>query len=124
MQMDFCFEKPAKFGSGDSVETPRRFVKKQDLGLVEQRAEKAEALEGAGGKSAHLAIKEAAEFEAFCKFRDASFENGIGEIIQAAKKAEILASGKTRIEPQVGSGVVTEVAADGGRVTHRVASGK
>jgi len=81
MQMDFCFEKPAKFGSGDGVETPRRFVEKQDLGLVEQRAEKAEALEGAGGQSANLAIKEAAEFEAFCKFRDASFENGIGEII-------------------------------------------
>ena len=124
MQMDFCFEKPAKFGGGDGVETPRRFVEKQDLGLVEQRAEKAEALEIAGGKSAKLAIKEAAEFEAFCKFRDASLQNGIGEIVQPAKKTEILASGKTRIEPQVGSSVVTEMAADRGRVAHRVASGK
>jgi hypothetical protein len=122
--MDFCFEKPAKFGSGDGVEAPRRFVEKQDLGLVEKRAEKAEALEIAAGKSANLAIQEAAEFEAFCKFRDASFENGIGEIIQPAKKAEILASGKTRIEPLVGSSVVTEMAADRGRVAHRVASGK
>jgi hypothetical protein len=124
MQMDFRLEKPAKLGGGDRVETPRRFVEKEDLGLVQQRPEKTEALECAGGKGADLAIEDTTEFEALGKFRDASLQHGIGTIIQPAKEAKILASGQTRIETQVGSSVVTKMASHRGRVVHRVVSGQ
>jgi len=122
--MDFRFEEPAEFRGADSVKTPRGLVEKKDPGLVEQCAEKAEALEGAGGKSANLAFECAAEFEAFCQFRYAGSEKRIGEVIQPAEEAKIFSTGQARIETEVGSGVVTKMAADGGRIPYGVKSGK
>jgi len=123
MQMDLRFEEPAKFRSGDGVEAARWFVEKQDLGLVEQRTQQAEALESAGGESPNLAVEAADEFEALCQLRYASSQDGIGEVVQSAKKTKVLTPGETRIETEVGSSVMTEMAADGCRVAHRVASG-
>jgi len=90
---------------------------------VEQRAKQAEALESAGGESTNLAVQGADEFEALCQLRYASSQNSIGEVVQSAKKTKVLAPGETRIETEVGPSVMTEMAADGCRVAHRVASG-
>ena len=122
--MDFRFEEPAEFRGADSVKTPRGLVEKKDPGLVEQCAEKAEALESAGGKSANLAFECAAEFEAFCQLRYASSEKGIGEVIQPAEEAKIFSTGQARIETEVSPGVVTKMAADGSRIPNGITSGK
>lgn len=68
--MNFGFEKTAKISRGDGVETARGFVEKKNFGLVQQSAEKAEALESAGGESPDLTVERAAEFETLRKFRN------------------------------------------------------
>ena len=120
---DLRFEEAAKIRSGESVETPRGLVEQKDLWLVKKRAQKAEALNGAGGKRAHLTVERAAEFKLFGGSGDSCAEIGVGKVIQAAKEAEIFASRQAWIETQVGSGMIAEIAADSRRLANRVEAG-
>lgn len=49
---DFRLQETAKFTRGDGVQAARGFIEQQDSGLVKERAEKAEALNGARRQSA------------------------------------------------------------------------
>ena len=89
---------------------------------MEQSAGQTEALDGAGGERAHLAIQGFAEFELRREKRDSLGCRGIRKLIQLAEKKEILASGEARVKTMVGAGVVTEAAADIARFANRVVS--
>jgi len=111
---DFIFEECAKLCGGKGIEAARRFIEEQDFGLMKDGAQKAEALNGAGGKQPYLAIECFDEIEAFGERMNAAVEARIGNVIELAKEAQILAAGKPRIEAEVAAGVITEVSAHGG----------
>jgi len=75
---------------------------------VKQSAGEAEALYGAGRKSAHLTIERFCEFELRREVRQATAGGGCGEMIEAAKEKEVFASGKASVKALVRSRVVAE----------------
>ena len=111
---DFGFEEAAKIGSGEGVQTAGGLVKKQNTGLMQQSAEQAETLHGAGRESADLAIERADAVELFGEVVDACIQQTASEMIQAAEKAEVLTASEPRIKALVGAGVITELYANGG----------
>ncbi len=87
---DFIFEECAKLCGGKGIEAARRFIEEQDFGLMKDGAQKAEALNGAGGKQPYLAIECFDEMEAFGERMNAAVEARIGNVIELAKEAQIL----------------------------------
>src|SRR5262249_39391206 len=79
------------------------------FGLVKQRAQQAEALDRAGRKRPRLAVQNSGQSEPFAEGFDAAGAELIGEMIQAAKEAKILASGEPRVETEIAAGVVTDL---------------
>ncbi len=53
---DFRFEEAAEFGGGDGVQAARGLVEEQDARLMQEGAREADALHGAGGERADLAV--------------------------------------------------------------------
>jgi len=80
---------------------------------VKEGASEGETLNGAGRKSAGLAIERFGEFELCGELRDAIARYGSGEMIEAAEEEEIFAGGEASVKALVGTGMVTERAADG-----------
>ena len=78
---DFRFQETSKFGGGDGVEAARRFVEEQDSGTMKKSACQAEALNGSGGKCAHLAVERFAEVKLFSELRDSLGCGGARELI-------------------------------------------
>ena len=103
---DFGFQETPEVGGGKGIQAARGFIEKKHLGLMENRANQAEPLDGAGGQGAHLPVERIAQLETFRKSRDTSSQNGIGEMIQPAEETEIFSSGQTREKAQVGTCVV------------------
>src|SRR6266436_1852307 len=89
---------------------------------MKEGASEGEALNRAGRKSADLAIERFGEFELRGELRDAIARGGSREMIEAAEEEEIFAGGEARIKALVGTGVVTERAADGTGRRDRVMS--
>ncbi len=95
---------------------------RKDARGVKEGASEGEALNSAGRKSADLAIERFGEFELRGELRDAIARGGSREMIEAAEEEEIFAGGEARIKALVGTGVVTERAADGTGGRDRVMS--
>jgi hypothetical protein len=110
---DLGLEKTAEGRGGDSVETASGFVEEKNARRVEECAGEAEALDGTGRKSAHLAIEGFGEFELRGELGDAIARGGCGETIEAAEEEKIFSCGEARVEALVGTGVVAQRAADG-----------
>jgi hypothetical protein len=121
---DFGFKETAKLGGGDGVEAAGGLVKKQDTGLVEESASETESLDGAGGKSADLAIESFGEMKSIGELGDAFGGVGRGKPIETAEEEKIFAAGETRIETMVGAGVIAEETADGAGIFHGVVAGE
>ena len=117
---DFRFQEMPEISGGDGVEAARRFIQQQYLRLMEQRANQAEALDRAGRKHACLAIQHAAQSEPIAQYFDARGAEFIGKMVQAAKKAEILAAGQPRIEAEVAARVVPDLPPHGRRFTRGI----
>ena len=110
---DFRFQEMPEIGGDDGVEAARRFIQQQHLRLMKQCAEQAESLDRAGGKRARLAVQSAAQSEPFAQGFDAAGAEFIGEVVQAAKELQILAAGEPRIEAEIASCVVPDLASHG-----------
>ena len=110
---DLRFQEMAEGRGGDRVEAASWLVEKKNARGVQEGASEGEALNGAGRKSADLAIERLGEFELRGESRDAIARSGSGEMIEAAEEEEILAGGEARVKALVGTGMVTERAADG-----------
>jgi hypothetical protein len=108
---DLGFEEMAERRSSDGVKAAGRFIEEEYTRTVEECAGEAEALNRAGRKGAHLAIKRFGEFELRGELRDAITRRGYGDVIEAAEEEEIFAGGEARIEALVGAGVIAERAA-------------
>jgi len=67
---NLLFEEAAKIHGGDGVQAARRLIEKKNARLVKQGASKTEALDGAGGKCADLAVEHLAKLELLGKLRD------------------------------------------------------
>lgn len=120
---DMRFQKLAKRRGGDGVQASGWFVKQENGGRVKQSASEAEALNGTGRKSAHLAIEGFGEFELRGEVRDATAGCGRGEMIEAAKEKEVFAGGKAGVKALVGARVVAEGTANGARRSGGVMAG-
>lgn len=116
------FEEAAKFGSGDSVQAARRFIKEEDAWLMQQGAGEAQSLHRAGRKGADLAVKRFFEMELFREQRDALRSGGVRKMVEAAEEPQILATGKPRVKAEVATGMVAELAANGARVENGIVS--
>jgi len=110
---DVRFQEMAEGGGGDRVEAAGRFVEKKNARGMKEGASEGEALNGAGRKSADLAIERCGEFELRGELRYAIARDGSGEMIEAAEEEEVFAGGEARVKALVGTGVVTEGATDG-----------
>ncbi len=109
---DFGFQKAAEVGGSEGIEAARGFIEEKHFGLVEKRADQAQALDGARGQGTHLTAESATQFEAFGQSGDARLQERIGEVVQAPEKMQIFTAGETRVEAQVGTGMVAQMAAE------------
>jgi len=107
---------------GDRVEAAGWLVEKKNARGVKERASEGEALNRAGRKSADLAIERVGEFELRGELRDAIARGSSGEMIEAAEEEKIFAGSEAGVEALIGTGVVTERAADGTGRRDRVVS--
>ena len=121
---NFRFQEMPEISGRDSVQAARGFIEQQYPRLMEKRADQAEALDGAGRKRARLAVERFAQAEPFAQGFDASGDNSIGEMVQAAKEAEILAAREPRAEALVASGVVADLPPDGRGFARRIVPGE
>ena len=119
---DFRFEEATEFRGANGVQTARGLIEEQDAWLMKQSAGETEALDGARGERAYLAIQGSVEFELCREQRDSLGCRGVRKLIQLSEKKQILTSGEARVEAMVGAGVVTEAAADIARFANRVVS--
>jgi len=78
---DLRFKESAKIHGGDGVETARGLIEEKDARVVEQCAGQAEALDGAGRKSARLAVENIGQLELFGELGDAEIRGGAGKMI-------------------------------------------
>src|SRR5579859_706407 len=108
----------------DGIEATRRFIQQQYPGLMKQRSEQTKSLDRAGGKRSCLAVQDPAQSEAFAQCFDAAGAELIGEVIQAAKKPEILAASQPRVEAEVAARVVADLPPHGCRLAHSVMPGQ
>ena len=120
---DLRFQEMAEGRGGDRVEAAGGLVEKKNARGVKEGASEGEALNGAGRKSADLAIERFGELELCGELRDAIAGGGLREMIEAAKEEEVFAGGEACVKALVGAGVVTERAADGTRRRDGVMSG-
>ena len=120
---DLRFQKLAEGRGGDGVQAASWFVKKENGRRVKQSASEAEALDGAGRKSAHLAIEEIYEFELRGEVRDATAGGGRGEMIEAAKEKEVFAGGKASVKALVRARMVAKGTANSARRRDGVMAG-
>src|SRR5882724_8293303 len=98
---------------GDSVEAAGWLVEKKEARGGKEGASEGEALNSAGRKSADLAIERFGELELSGELRDAIARGSSGKVIEAAEEEEVFACGEARIKALVGTGVITERAANG-----------
>ena len=120
---DFGFQEVAEVSGSEGIETPGGFIEEQDFGLVQECAEEAEALDGARGEGTHLPVESAGQFEAFGKGGNARTEERIGEMIQTAEETQVFAAREARVEAQVGTRVVAQLAADRSGLADAIESG-
>lgn len=103
---DFGLQETPEVGRGQGIQAARGFIEKEHLGLMENRSNQAEPLDGAGGQGAHLPVERIAQLKTFGQSRDTSSQDGIGEMIQPAEETQIFSSGQAREKAQVGTCVV------------------
>src|SRR5580704_16696004 len=83
---------------------------------MQQGPREAKALHCARGECAHLAVQGLFEMKLCGETADALRNDGVRKMIEAAEEAQVFAARKPRIEAEVASGMVTELAADGARL--------
>ena len=120
---DLRFKKAAKVHGGDGVQTARGLIEKKHAGLMKQGAGETEALDGAGGESARLAVENVGELELFGKLRDAEIRGGAGKMIQLAEEAQVFAPGEPGVEAVICAGVIAETAPDRAGVALGIVAG-
>jgi len=117
------FEEAAKIHGGDGVETARGLVEEQHAGLMKQGAGQTEALNGAGGEGARLAVENIGELELFGELGDAEVRRAAGKMIQLAEEAQVFAASEARVKPVIRAGMIAEVAADGSCIARGIFAG-
>lgn len=120
---DLRFEEAAEFGGGDGVEATRGFIEQKNARLMHYGAREAEALHGAGGEGAHLAVQSFIKMKLLRKHGDAAGSCAGGELIEAAEKEKVLPGGEARVKAVVGAGVVAELATNGAGILRGVVAG-
>lgn len=70
------FEETAKIQGGDGVQAAGRLIEEKHTRLVKQGASKTEALDGASGECAHLAVEHIAKLELLGESCDAEIRSG------------------------------------------------
>lgn len=120
---NFSFQEVPEFHGGDGVQAAGGFIQEEDARLVKQSTSQAETLHGSRRQCAQLTIKGIGEFKLFAQCGDAFLDAIFRQAIQAAEEAKVLAAGKSRIKPVIGSRVITEIAADLARLLDGIASG-
>ena len=113
-RQNFRLEEAPEIGGGESIEATCGLVQKKNLRPVQERAQKAKALNGARGERAHLAIQHGCKFKLLGRGMNLSFQVGIRKMIQAPKEAEVLVSCEAGIETEIGASVVAEMPAHSG----------
>src|ERR1700694_2370844 len=89
---------------------------------MEKGASQAEALNGAGGKSAHLTVQGFAQLELLRELPDSLGCRSVRKLIQSAKKEKILTAGEPRVKAMVRASVVSQEAANVARLMDCVVS--
>lgn len=108
---DFLFQEAAELDGGNGIHASCGLVQQQDSWFVEQRAKKAEPLQGSGGKGAHLAVQSITKLEAVAEGADARVHRGIRKLIQLAEKAQVFPPGKSGVKTEIAACVVAQLPA-------------
>ncbi len=120
---DFGFQEVAELQCSNRVEAARWFVKQQNFRLVKQRPQQAQPLNCAGRKRASLAIQGLPKLEAFAQAARTFVDYVVGEVIEAAEEAKVLASSQPRVKTQITPCMVAELTTHRRRFANRIMTG-
>lgn len=123
MAQDLGFQKVSKIGGGEGIEAARGFVEQHNLRLMEKGAKKTKALDGTTRKGPHLAVERIGDLELLGGSGNMGPQVGVGKMIETAEKVEVVAHGQTRIETEVGTGVVADVFSNSRGLARRIEAG-
>ncbi len=87
---------------------------------MQQRAREAKALHRAGGECTDLAVQGVFKMELRGEIPDALRGSVVRKMIEAAEEAQVFSARKPRIEAEVASGMVAELAANGARLENGI----
>ena len=113
---DLGLQKAAKLRGGDSVQTARGFIQQKNARLVKKGAGEAQPLHRAGRKCAYLAVEGLFKAKLLGEMSDALRGVGIRKMVETAEKAEIFATGQSRIKADIAAGMIAKLAANGARI--------
>jgi len=78
---DLRFKEAAEVGSRNRIQATRGFIEEQDLGLMQKRADQAEALHSAGRECADLPVERAAQVKLLCERRNTGSQERLRKMI-------------------------------------------
>ncbi len=87
---------------------------------MKQGASEAQALHRAGRERTHLAVKSFFQTKLLGEMSDAMSCGGFRKMVEAAEEAQVLAAGKAGVEADIAAGVITKLAANGGRIENGI----
>ena len=116
----FELEETPEFGRGNRVQASCWLIEKKDARLVQQRPRQAEPLHCASGKRTYLTVESVAEMKEFGKLGNTAQCPCAREQIELAEEKKVFAPRESRIKTMIGSGMISEAAANFAGVLDRI----